>query len=77
MMEHQKIRRERRLGVPSQGYKPEGLDDYFEEIASQFRPYLQKVAFSILHDHNRAEDAASETFCEAHISISTVLRGYS
>ena len=68
-MQPYETRRVRRLTALAQGQKPNGLDCYFVEIAQQYRPYMHAIAFSILGNHDSAEDAVSEALLKAYINL--------
>ncbi len=56
-MKLHEIRHARREAMLARGQKPDGLDGYFEGIVEQLRPYLLTLAFSMLRNRDRAEDA--------------------
>ncbi|WHX51493.1 RNA polymerase sigma factor [Paenibacillus woosongensis] len=41
----------------------------FRELVSQYGPYVFRVAYSVLHDHKEAEDAAQEIFLQVYKSL--------
>ena len=68
-MQPYEMRRIRRLAAFAQGQKPDGLDCYFVEIAQQYRQYMHAIAFSILGNHDSAEDAVSEALLKAYLNL--------
>jgi DNA-directed RNA polymerase specialized sigma24 family protein len=63
------MRQERRLRALAQRQKPDGLDNYFVEIAQQFRPYMHSIALSILGNQDTAEDAVSDALLKAYVNL--------